>query len=74
LFWPKYSYPKQITAGTINQCKLGYSPQADELAAHLLKMGFAKWQVPDRYEWIASIPRTSTGKFYKLKLREMFPK
>ncbi len=54
--------------------KPGYSPQADELAAHLLKMGFAKWQVPDRYEWIASIPRTSTGKFYKLKLREMFPK
>ena len=54
--------------------KPGYSPQADELAAHLLKMGFAKWQVPDRYEWIASIPRTSTGKLYKLKLREMFPK
>ena len=54
--------------------KPGHSPQADELAAHLLKMGFAKWQVPDRYEWIASVPRTSTGKFYKLKLREMFPK
>jgi len=53
--------------------KPGYSPQADELAAHLLKMGFAKWQVPERYEWIASVPRTSTGKFYKLKLREMFP-
>ncbi len=54
--------------------KPGQEPQADELAAHLLKMGFAKWQVPDRYEWIASVPRTSTGKFYKLKLREMFPK
>ena len=54
--------------------KPGHSPQADELAAHLLKMGFAKWQVPDRYEWIAGVPRTSTGKFYKLKLREMFPK
>ncbi len=54
--------------------KAFFPPQADELAAHLLKMGFAKWQVPDRYEWIASIPRTSTGKFYKLKLREMFPK
>ncbi len=53
--------------------KPGQEPQADELAAHLLKMGFAKWQVPDRYEWIASVPRTSTGKFYKLKLREMFP-
>jgi fatty-acyl-CoA synthase len=54
--------------------KPGQEPQANELAAHLLKMGFAKWQVPDRYEWIASVPRTSTGKFYKLKLREMFPK
>ena len=53
--------------------KPGQTPQAEELAAHLLKMGFAKWQVPDRYEWIASVPRTSTGKFYKLKLREMFP-
>ena len=54
--------------------KPGHTPQADELAVHLLKMGFAKWQVPERYEWIASVPRTSTGKFYKLKLREMFPK
>lgn len=53
--------------------KPGQSPPAEELAAHLLNMGFAKWQVPDRYEWIASVPRTSTGKFYKLKLREMFP-
>ena len=54
--------------------KPGHSPQADELAAHLLKMGFAKWQVPDRYEWISGVPRTSTGKFYKVKLREMFPR
>jgi len=37
-------------------------------------MGFAKWQVPERYEWIDSVPRTSTGKIYKLKLREMFPR
>ncbi len=54
--------------------KPGHAPQVVELAAHLMKMGFAKWQVPDRYEWIAAVPRTSTGKFYKLKLREMFPK
>jgi fatty-acyl-CoA synthase len=52
----------------------GQAPQGEDLAAQLLKMGFAKWQLPDRYEWIASVPRTSTGKFYKLKLREMFPK
>ena len=54
--------------------KPGHAPATAELAAHLMKMGFAQWQVPDRYEWIAAVPRTSTGKFYKLKLREMFPK
>jgi fatty-acyl-CoA synthase len=54
--------------------KPGHLTQTDELSAHLLKMGFAKWQLPDRYEWIASVPRTSTGKFYKVKLREMFPR
>ena len=43
------------------------------LNAHLLANGFAKWQLPQRYESIAAVPRTSTGKFYKLKLREMFP-
>jgi fatty-acyl-CoA synthase len=43
------------------------------LSAHLLANGFAKWQLPERYESIAAVPRTSTGKFYKLKLREMFP-
>lgn len=39
---------------------------------HLLAAGFAKWQCPDRYELIDAIPRTSTGKFWKLKLRERF--
>ena len=43
------------------------------LAAHLLASGFAKWQLPDRYERIDAVPRTSTGKFWKLKLRERFP-
>ena len=44
------------------------------LAEHLARHGFARWQVPDRFEFIDAIPRTSTGKFWKLKLREMFPK
>jgi fatty-acyl-CoA synthase len=35
--------------------------------------GFVKWQLPDRYEMIDAVPRTSTGKFWKLKLRERFP-
>ena len=52
--------------------KSGQSIQATELNQHLLAMGFAKWQLPDRYQTMDAIPRTSTGKFYKLKLREMF--
>jgi len=50
------------------------APLASELAAHLMKHGFAKWQVPDRFEFIDAVPRTSTGKFWKLKLRELFPR
>ncbi len=46
----------------------------DELGRHLLANGFAKWQLPDRYEVIDGVPRTSTGKFWKLKLRERFPR
>ena len=47
---------------------------AEVLGAHLLRHGFAKWQLPDRYEVIDAVPRTSTGKFWKLKLRERFPR
>jgi len=46
----------------------------EEFAAHLLQHGFAKWQLPDRYEFIDAIPRTSTGKFWKMKLRERYPR
>ena len=45
-----------------------------ELGRHLLAHGFAKWQLPDRYEVIDGVPRTSTGKFWKVKLRERFPR
>ena len=38
----------------------------------LLAKSFAKWQLPDRYDFIAEIPRTSTGKFWKSKLRERY--
>ena len=54
--------------------KPGHNAAPDALGSHLLKHGFAKWQLPDRYEVIAAVPRTSTGKFWKLKLREMFPR
>jgi fatty-acyl-CoA synthase len=43
-------------------------------AEHLLAHKFAKWQLPDRYEFIDAVPRTSTGKFWKMKLRERFVK
>jgi len=46
----------------------------EEFGGHLLRHGFARWQVPDRFEVIDAVPRTSTGKFWKLKLRERFPR
>jgi fatty-acyl-CoA synthase len=52
----------------------GPAPTAAELNAHLQQHSFAKWQLPDRYEFIDGVPRTSTGKFWKLKLRERFPR
>jgi fatty-acyl-CoA synthase len=49
--------------------KTGRAATADELRAHLAAR-FAKWQLPDRFEVLDAIPRTSTGKFWKAKLRE----
>jgi len=58
--------------------KPGQQPPIDvlfmRLNQHLLAQGFAKWQCPERYELLPAVPRTSTGKFWKLKLREMFPR
>jgi fatty-acyl-CoA synthase len=54
--------------------KPGQNAPAEALNAHLMQQGFAKWQCPERYEVIPAVPRTSTGKFWKLKLREMFPR
>jgi len=53
--------------------RAGQDASPDSLNAHLLKQGFAKWQLPERYEFIEAVPRTSTGKFWKMKLRERFP-
>ncbi|MBV9560377.1 MAG: long-chain fatty acid--CoA ligase [Bradyrhizobium sp.] len=52
--------------------KPGKAIPPDELRAHLAT-DFAKWQLPDRFEILRAIPKTSTGKYSKLKLREMFP-
>ncbi len=54
--------------------KKGADAHPGQLNEHLLQHRFAKWQLPERYEFIEAVPRTSTGKFWKLKLREMFPR
>ena len=43
----------------------------DELR-EFLAPNFAKWWLPDRFEFVAEIPKTSVGKFRKTELREMF--
>ncbi|MET4610390.1 fatty-acyl-CoA synthase [Rhodococcus sp. PvR044] len=37
-----------------------------------LSTEFARWQLPERFEFVSTIPRTATGKFKKLTLREQF--
>ena len=49
----------------------GHEVTPEELRAFLLPQ-FAKWQIPDDYAFIDALPRTSTGKFLKAKLRESF--
>jgi fatty-acyl-CoA synthase len=51
--------------------KPGQRASPEDLNA-LLSKAFAKWQLPDVYDFIAEIPRTSTGKFWKAKLRERY--
>ncbi len=43
----------------------------DELKQYLAGK-FAKWAVPDAYVFVDAIPRTSTGKFLKTRLREQY--
>ena len=47
-------------------------PSKDELDAYLLSRAVAKWQLPDAYEFVDEIPKTSVGKFLKRALRERF--
>jgi fatty-acyl-CoA synthase len=49
----------------------GESATEDELHTHL-EVDFARFWLPDAYEFVESIPMTATGKFQKLKLREQF--
>ena len=47
------------------------SVTADDLRAHLSDR-VAKWWVPDRFEIVASLPKTSVGKLDKVALRKRF--
>jgi len=51
--------------------KAGRTVTSDELRAFLAP-DFAKWWLPDAYEFVDNITRTSTGKFLKSALRERF--
>jgi len=51
--------------------KPGAKASADDLRAYLAPQ-FAKFWLPDAYEFIDAIPRTSAGKFKKSALRERF--
>jgi fatty-acyl-CoA synthase len=51
--------------------KSGQSVDAEGLRAFLTDK-FAKWAIPDAWEFVDAIPRTSTGKFLKTALRERY--
>ena len=50
--------------------KEGATVEGSALNAFLLEQGIAKWWLPDGYVVKPEIPRTSTGKFLKAKLRD----
>ncbi len=51
--------------------KDGCRATPEELRAYL-GARFAKWQLPDGFAFATEIPRTSVGKFLKMKLREQY--
>ena len=51
--------------------KDGEEATAEDLLSYL-EGDFAKWQLPDAVEFVDEIPRTATGKFLKMELREQF--
>ncbi len=51
--------------------RAGAQASAAELREHLAG-DFAKWQLPDRFEFVTAIPCTATGKFKKTQLRDQF--
>jgi fatty-acyl-CoA synthase len=50
----------------------GGGPSADTVRAKLQAQGFARWQLPDRIEFLDAVPKTAVGKFDKKVLRTWF--
>ena len=80
--WPTRPSPRprssrsETTAGASARSRSSRSARApaadaDELREHLAA-DFAKWQLPERFEYVDAIPRTATGKWKKTALRERF--
>jgi fatty-acyl-CoA synthase len=53
--------------------KQGQTATADELRDYLADR-FAKWWLPEAFEFVEEIPKTAVGKFKKTALREIFAK
>jgi acyl-CoA synthetase (AMP-forming)/AMP-acid ligase II len=51
--------------------KPGAAASAEDIRGYLSER-FEKWMLPDAYDFVAEIPRTSTGKFMKTRLREQY--
>jgi fatty-acyl-CoA synthase len=51
--------------------KEGEAATPDELRAYL-EPNFARWWLPDQFEFVDEIPKTAVGKFRKTALREQF--
>jgi fatty-acyl-CoA synthase len=51
--------------------RAGEEAGPEQLREHLAGV-YAKWQIPERFEYVDEIPRTATGKFKKTALREQF--
>jgi fatty-acyl-CoA synthase len=51
--------------------KVGMSTNAEDMHAHL-STRFAKWWLPDAYDFVPEIPKTATGKFLKTALRDRY--
>jgi fatty-acyl-CoA synthase len=51
--------------------KPGQTASAAELRRHLAGH-FARWQLPEQFAFVDALPHTSTGKQWKLRLRELY--